>query len=62
MANSAHYNDHFSKLDPTEVYPEIEFYIPPHVTALRANRLTIERPKTIRQTVEQFDERGRRIG
>ena len=25
MANSARYNDHFSKMDPTEIYPEIKF-------------------------------------
>lgn len=25
MTNSTRHNDHFSKLDPTDVYPEIEF-------------------------------------
>lgn len=62
MANSARYNDHFRKMDPTEVYPEIVYFEPPHITALRANRLTITKAPTLRDMVKDFDEAGRRIG
>ena len=61
MANSARYNDHFRKMDPTEVYPEI--WITPHVTpSPRLPRLTIARAPTVRELVADFDEAGRRIG